>query len=70
MLVNSVMEEGEQPGFIFFCNKYQGKISVNVLAFASYGNGTHVNSLEGYYSTTTSTVLVYSDSDGRIDYGA
>ena len=47
------MEELEQPGCIFFCNKYQRKISVNVLAFASYANGTHVNSLEVYYATTT-----------------
>ena len=62
------MEEGEQPGCILFCNKYQRKTSVNVIAFASYGNGTYVNSLEGYYATTTPTVLVYSDSDGRKDY--
>ena len=62
------MEEGEQPGCIFFRIEYQRKISVNVVAFASYGNGTHVNSLEGYYATTTPTVLVYSDSDGRKGY--
>ena len=68
MLLNCVIEEGEQPGCIFFRNIYQRKISVNVIAFASYGNGTHVNSLEGYYATTTPTVLAYSDSYGRKDY--
>ena len=60
MLLNCVMEEGEQPGCIFFCNKYQRKISVNVIAFASYGNGTHVNSLEVYYATTTPMMLLNS----------
>ena len=68
MLMNSVMEEGEQMGCIFFCNKYQRKISVNVITFSWYGKGTHVNSLEGYTATTTPTVLVYSDSDGLKDY--
>ena len=63
MLLNSVMEEGQQTGCFFFCNKYQRKISVNVIASASYKHRTHINSLEGYYATTTPTMPVYDDKE-------
>ena len=54
--------------FLFFYT-YHCKISIKVVASASYGNRTHVNSLEGYYATNTPTMLVYSVPDGRKHYG-
>ena len=42
---------------------------MNVLASASYGSRTRVNSLVGYYATTTPTMLVYSVPYGRKFYG-
>ena len=69
MLLNSDTGKGQHQGCIFFCNKYHCKISIKVLASASYGNRTHVNSLKGYYATITPTMLVYSVPDGRKHYG-
>ena len=69
MLLNSDTGKGQHQGCIFFCNKYQCKISIKVVASASYGNRTHVNSSEGYYATITPTMLVYSVPDGRKHYG-
>ena len=54
---------------MFFCDRYHCKNSINVLASASYGSRAHVNSLEGYYATTTPTMLVHSDPHGRKYYG-
>ena len=59
MLLNSDME-GEQQAFKTFCNKYHCKISVNTVGSASYGNRTHVKNLKGYYTTSSSTMLVNS----------
>ena len=69
MLLNSDTGKGQHQGCIFFCNKYHCKISIKVLASASYGNRTNVNSLEGYYATITPTMLVYSVPDGLKHYG-
>ena len=63
------MKKGEQQACKFICNKYHYKSSVNVVGSASYGNRTHVESLEGYYATTTPEVLVYKDSDCWKNYG-
>ena len=68
MLSNSHMEEGEHQGGIFFCNRCHCINSINVGPSASYGNRTHVHSLEGYYATTTPTMLVNTVPDGRKDY--
>ena len=69
MLRNSHMEKGEHQGCIFFCNKSHCRLSVSVKASASYGNRTHVNILEGYCATTTPTMLVNADLDGRKHFG-
>ena len=69
MLLNPDTGKGEHRSCIFFCNESNCKISIKVVASASYGNRTHVNSLESYYATITPTILVYSVPDGRKQYG-
>ena len=63
------MNKREQQACKFICSKYLYKSSVNVVGSAWYRNRTHVESLEGYYATTTPEVLVYKDSDCRKHYG-
>ena len=53
MLLNSNIDGWEQQAPQLLCNKYLWKISINVIAFASYGNQNHVYSLEVFYATTT-----------------
>ena len=69
MLLNSNIDGWEQQAPQLLCNKYLWKISINVIAFASYGNQNHVYSFDGYYATITPTMLVYSVPDGRKHYG-
>ena len=69
MLRNSHMEKGEYQGCVFFCDKDYCKIAVIFIASTSYENRTLVNSLEVYYVTTTPTMLVNADLDGRKHFG-
>ena len=72
MLLNSDMGKGEKHGcklFVTNITKYHCKISINLLASASYGNGTHVNSCEGYYALTRPTMLSSSVLEGQKHYG-
>ena len=61
MLGNSYVKEGEPRDWQRICMKWWWQKFTHPYVFASYGNWTLFNTLEGYYSTTTPTLLVDSD---------
>ena len=69
MLVHSVPYGRKYYGLKRFLREFYWKVSDPVSSSVSYVTLTHVKSLEGYYGTTTPTVLVHSDMDGRNHYG-
>ena len=69
MLVYSVPDGRKHYGLKRFLSEVYWKVSDPVSSFVSYGTLTFLKTLESNYATTTPTVLVYSDLDGRNVYG-
>ena len=60
MVLNSDIDGWEQQAPQLLSNEYLWKISIDVIASASYGKRTDIYSLVVYYATTTPTMLLNS----------